>query len=180
LAQPKRIENDRKMLEGLSKEKLFDLFFYHIRNLWRVDGLYFLGIEEKFGTVSATEIDANCWKVMGKLEARELKELLDVKIIDIPTVLYILQNTSWALYQTKKEIEIKENEGIFRVVECRTQLARLNKGLPEFPCKKVRFGYLQSFIETLNPNFEVVCSICPPDVHPQNFWCEWIFKRKQS
>ncbi|MEM3088688.1 MAG: DUF6125 family protein, partial [Candidatus Bathyarchaeia archaeon] len=159
----KKIENDEKMLKRFSKEKLIDLFFYHIRNLWRVDGLYFLGIEEKFGTESATAIDANCWKIMGKLEARELKELLEVKQVDIPAVLYILQNTSWALYQTKKEIIIGENQGVFRVVECRTQLARLDKDLPEFPCKRVRLSYLQSFVETLNPNFEVVCKTCPPD-----------------
>jgi len=50
-------EQDRQMLGSVPKEKLFDLFFLHIRNLWRIDGLYFLGIEEKFGTNAATEIE---------------------------------------------------------------------------------------------------------------------------
>jgi hypothetical protein len=68
----------------MPKKKLLDLFFLHVRNLWRVDGLYFLGIEEKFGTEAATEIDINCWKFMGKLEARDLKALLEIKGNDIP------------------------------------------------------------------------------------------------
>jgi len=47
---------DRNMLAKMSKEKLLDYFFLQIRNLWRVDGLYFLGIEKKFGTEPATVI----------------------------------------------------------------------------------------------------------------------------
>ncbi len=49
-----------------------------LRNLWAVDGLYFLGIEELYGTEVATEIDANVWEVMGKIEARKLKEFLGI------------------------------------------------------------------------------------------------------
>ena len=41
--------------------------------MWAVDGLYYLGIEELFGTKSATEIDRKVWEVMGKIEARKIK-----------------------------------------------------------------------------------------------------------
>jgi len=169
-------EQDRKMLGSVSKEKLFDLFFLHIRNLWRVDGLYFLGIEEKFGTNAATEIDANCWKLMGKIEARELKEVLGIKENDLQSLLKILRNTSWALYQTKKEIDITKTSIVFKVLECRIQEVRIRKRLGIFPCKQVRFGYLKSFAEELNPKIEVVCKVCPPDKKTKDFWCEWEFK----
>jgi len=53
---------DREMLAKMPIEKLLDFFFLQIRNLWRVDGLYFLGIEKKFGTEAATEIDAGVWE----------------------------------------------------------------------------------------------------------------------
>jgi len=169
-------EQDRKMLSSVPKEKLLDLFFLHIRNLWRIDGLYFLGIEEKFGTNAATEIDADCWKLMGKIEARELKETLGIKENDLPSLLEILRNTSWALYQTKKEIDVTKTRIVFRVTECRIQEARIRKGLGIFPCKQVRFGYLKSFAEELNPKIEVVCKACPPDKRAQGFWCEWEFR----
>ena len=53
-------EEDREIVGKLSKQKIQDLFFLQVRNIWRVDGLYFLGIEDKFGTEAATQIDARC------------------------------------------------------------------------------------------------------------------------
>jgi len=173
-------EQDHVMLNAMSKQKLLDLFFLHIRNLWRVDGLYFLGIEEKFGTDAATQIDANCWKLMGKLEARSLKNIFGFKEIDVVSLLNLLKNTSWALDQANKEVEIAENRGIFRVTKCRTQETRIGKGLDVFPCKKVRFGYLKSFAEELNPKIEVVCKVCPPGKRPEGTWCEWEFRLRPS
>jgi len=169
-------EQDRRMLNSMAKEKLLDLYFLHIRNLWRIDGLYFLGIEQKFGTNAATEIDANCWKLMGKIEARELKEVLGAKENGLSSLLEILRNTSWALYQAKKDIKVTKTSITFRVTECRIQEARIRKGLDAFPCKQVRFGYLKSFAEELNPKIEVVCRVCPPDKRAEGFWCEWEFK----
>ena len=166
---------DLEMLDNTPKDKLLKLFLLHIKNLWRVDGLYFLGIEKKFDTEAATQIDANCWKIMGKIEARELKETLDVKENNVAALIQTLKNTSWALYQTEKESEVSVKRGIFRVTRCRTQETRIRKGLDEFPCKKVRFGYLQSFAKEFNPNIEVVCNTCPPGPHPENMWCEWEF-----
>ena len=66
---------DREMLAEMPIEKLLDFFFLQIRNLWRVDGLYFLGIEEKFGTEAATEIDARVWQIMAQIEARSLQRM---------------------------------------------------------------------------------------------------------
>lgn len=167
--------SDKEMLGQLSKDTLIELLLLHVRNLWRVDGLYFLGIEEKFGTQAATEIDVNCWRLMGKLEAKELREILQVKDNSIASLMYLLKNTSWALYQVKKEIEIARDRLVFRVTDCRVQQARIRKGLSEFPCKQVRYGYLKSFAEEFNPNIKLNCKICPPSPHPPNIWCEWEF-----
>lgn len=176
-----KVENqDREMLQEMSMDKLLDLFFLHIRNLWRVDGLYFLGIEEKFGTKAATEIDIACWKLMAKLEARDLKALLEIKQNNIPAFMYALRNTSWALNQREKEIEVSRQKGILRVVKCYTQLARLRKGLEIFPCKQVRFTYLKAFAKEFNPNIEVECRICPPNRSSSEAWCEWEFKLKKA
>jgi len=172
------VEQDREMLRTMSKEELLDLFFMHIRNLWRVDGLYFLGIEEKFGKEAATQIDADCWKVMGKLEARELKNLLSIEKNDVPSLMHALQNTSWSFYQEEKEIEASPTKGVYRVTKCRTQQTRIHKGLGEFPCKNVRFSYLKSFAEEFNPNIEAHCQICPPGEHSRNVWCQWEFTYK--
>ncbi|MFP3985029.1 MAG: DUF6125 family protein [Candidatus Bathyarchaeia archaeon] len=168
-------KEDLEILSSMPRDRLLELFFLQIKNLWRVDGLYFLGIEEKFGTEAATKIDADCWKILGKLEARELKETLDVKETDVAALMRALRSTSWALYQTGKESEASAEKGVFRVTHCRTQETRTEKGLGEFPCREVRFGYLQSFAKEFNPNIEVVCRRCPPDPRPEAVWCEWEF-----
>jgi len=167
---------DRKMLAEMPKEKLLDYFFLQIRNLWRVDGLYFLGIEKKFGTEGATDIDAGVWESMAVVEAKGLQKLFGVGgNPDVDTIVSLLRRTSWALDQPFKTIEVDDNRAVLGVDRCRTQEARLSKGLSEFPCKRVRFGYLKSFAKTLNPKVEVNCLVCPPDKHPKDSWCRWEF-----
>jgi len=173
-------QDDRSWLLGFSKEKLVDLLFLQIRNIWRVDGLYFLGIEEKFGTEAATTIDRNCWSILARLEARALKELLELKSNDIEAFVTALRATSWALYQEGKEWEVKAGKAILRITSCRTQKARIRKGLGEFPCKQVRWTYLKEFAKEFNPEIEVNCIVCPPDKHDENLWCEWEFVLKSK
>ena len=168
---------DRKKLAKIPLEKLLDYFFLQVRNLWRVDGVYFLGIEKKFGTEAATEIDANVWENMAVIEAKSLQKMLKVKEgPDIPTIMDLLLKSSWALDQPFKAVETSDKRAVLTIDRCRTQETRLSKGLPEFPCKKVRFGYLKSFAETLNPRVEVNCLVCPPDKHSKDLWCKWEFK----
>jgi hypothetical protein len=167
---------DRKMLSKMNLEQLINYFFLQIRNVWRVDGLYFLGIEKKFGTEAATEIDAGVWESMAAIEAKSLQKMFATK--ENPSVVAIvelLRKSSWALDQPFKTVEIGDSRATLSVDRCRTQEARLSKGLGEFPCKRVRFSYLKKFAETLNPNVKVNCIICPPDKHPKSTWCKWEF-----
>jgi hypothetical protein len=167
---------DREMLAKMPTEKLLDFFFLQIRNLWRVDGLYFLGIEKKFGTDAATEIDAGVWEAMAQIEAKSLQRMFNVSANpDVPTIIELLRKSSWAMDQPFKTIKISDKQATLSIDKCRTQETRLGKGLSEFPCKKVRFGYLQNFAKTLNPKVEVNCIICPPDKHPRDSWCRWEF-----
>ena len=167
---------DREMLKKMPAEKLLDYFFLQIRNLWRVDGLYFLGIEKKFGTEAATEVDAGVWQAMAEIEAKSLQRMFDVgENPDVTTIMNLLHRSSWALDQPFKTIETSSKRAVLSIDRCRTQEARLNKGLKEFPCKKVRFGYLKNFATTLNPNVKVKCLRCPPDKHPKDAWCKWEF-----
>lgn len=167
---------DREMLAKMPMEKLFDFFFLQIRNLWRVDGLYFLGVEKKFGTEAATEIDAGVWEAMAQIEAKSLQRMFNVsENPDISKIIELLRKSSWALDQPFKTVHVSDKRATLSIDRCRTQETRLGKGLSEFPCKKVRFGYLKNFAKTLNPKVEVNCIVCPPDKHPKNLWCKWEF-----
>ena len=148
--------------------------------MWAVDGLYYLGIEEKWGTEAATEVDRKVWEVLGKIEARKLKEFFDIKGNDIPSMMKALQYSGWALDLEDKEVVVEENRGIIRNVKCRVQNARIKKGLDEFGCKPVRWEFLKAFAKEFNPDIVVNCIVCPPDKHPDDLWCEWEFKIKSK
>jgi len=173
-------KEDREMLKKTPTETLLDLFNMHIKNIWRVDGLYFQGIEQRFGTEAAAEIDTNTWKVLGKLEARELKNLLQIEKTNIPAFMNALRNTSWSLYQEEKQTEVSQTKGVYRVTKCRIQETRIDKALGVFPCKNVRFSYLKSFAEEFNPDIEVKCEVAPPEARPKGVWCQWEFTLKKE
>ena len=168
-------EDDKKIISDIPREKIPDFIFMHLRNMWSIDGLYFLGIEEKYGTKVATEIDKDVWKIMGKIEARRLKILFDIKDNNLSSLVKCLKLSGWALDLEDKEIIKKDNRVIISNSVCRIQNTRIQKNLSEFPCKKVRWGFLKSFAKEINPNIEVVCKSCPPDKHDDNIWCEWEF-----
>jgi hypothetical protein len=114
---------------------------------------------------------------MAKIEAKSLQRMFKVdENPDIPTIIGLLRKSSWALDQPFKIVEVSSKQATLGVDRCRTQEARVSKGLCEFPCKKVRFGYLKNFAEMLNPNVEVNCLTCPPDKHPKDSWCKWEFR----
>jgi hypothetical protein len=167
---------DREMLAKMPMERMLDYFFLQIRNIWRVDGLYFLGIEKKFGTEAATEIDAGVWESMASIEAKSLQRMFKAgENPDVAVIIDLLRKSSWTLDQPFKTIIVEKKRAILCIDRCRTQEARLGKGLCEFPCKRVRFGYLKNFAKTLNPKVEVNCLVCPPDKHPKDLWCKWEF-----
>lgn len=143
--------------------------------MWAVDGFYFLFIEEQFGTETATEIDRKVWEIMGKIEARRIKKLFNINGKDIPSLMKALSYSGWALDLEDKEIIVEKDRGIIRNTKCRVQNTRLSKGLREFSCKPVRFGFLKSFAKEFNPDIVVTCNVCPPDKHPKDLWCEWEF-----
>ena len=173
-------KQDTEMLRVHRPERLMDLFFTHIRNVWRVDGLYFLGIEEKFGTQAATDVDMYCHKNLGKIEAKALVKVLEPKERGIPELITALKHSCWSLDLQDKIYEVSKDRAILTVIACGTQLTRVKKDLPVFPCKQVRRGYLESFVEAFNPDLQCTCRFCPPDERPGDAWCRWEFTRRDK
>jgi hypothetical protein len=172
-------QKERDLIDSIPKNKINDFIFMHLRNMWAVDGLYFLGIEKQWGTEAATEIDRFVWEVMGKIEARKIKELFDIQETDVPALMKALQFSGWSMDLEDKEVEINQRKGILRNVRCRVQNTRLKNGLSEFGCKPVRFGFLKAFAKEINPAITVTCTVCPPDKHPNDLWCEWVFELEE-
>lgn len=167
---------DRELLDAMDREQLYQYLFMQVKNIWRVDGLYFLGIEKRHDMQEATDVDAECWRYMGKTEARELKRFLGVEDPDPAGVLNLLRHTSWALSHHLKSHRLTEDGSAeFSVDACRTQLIRLEKGLDTHPCRQVREGYLAAFVAECNPKVRLETLCCPPDRDREDLWCLWRF-----
>jgi hypothetical protein len=173
-------KDDGNLISQLPKEKIPDYIFMQLRNLWAVDGLYYLGIEEHYGTEAATAIDAKVWEVMGKIEARKLKEFLGITSTDIPSMMKALLYTTWALDLEDKQVSITTDHAMIRNIRCRVQHTRQEKGLKEFGCKPVRLGFLKAFAKEFNPEIVVKCIVCPPDKHSEDLWCQWEFSLQEK
>ncbi len=168
----------RRTLLELPPERLVDLLLAQTRDLWTVDGLYFLGIEERYGTEVAADVDRQVWEAMGRIEASRLRRALGLEGNDLATMLTALRHTSWMLDLEHKELDVEDDRAVLRIRSCRTQLTRRDKGLGEFPCKPVRHGYLTAFAGAFSPDIEVRCLQCPPGEHDDNLWCAWEFVRR--
>jgi len=77
---------------------------------------------------------------------------------------------------TQETIEEGENRFIFRMNNCRVQDARKRKGLADFPCKPVGIVEYSEFARTIDPRIRTTCIACPPDEHPEEFYCAWVFE----
>jgi hypothetical protein len=72
-------------------------------------------------------------------------------------------------------IEQSEERVAFRMLDCRVQSARKGRGLPDFPRKTVGCVEYAGFARTIDPRLQSRCIACPPDGHPDEFWCAWEF-----
>ena len=56
---------------------------YLRRSYFALDGLWFMMLEEEFSFNKALEIDENVWRVLPKIQARKVKELLGLRGIGL-------------------------------------------------------------------------------------------------
>lgn len=165
-------------LKTLSKEELIKLCQVYAKNWLAHDGCWFLAVEEKHGMKEAIELDKRSWERFTIAEAKRI-----MKEFEIPPNggLDALEKAlSLRLYATvnKQSIERKEGKLIFKMNDCRVQSTRKKKGLPDFPCKEVGLVEYAGFASTIDKRIETKCIACPPDRHPDEFYCAWEFSMK--
>jgi hypothetical protein len=64
---------------------------------------------------------------------------------------------------------------VFRMLDCRVQSARKRRGLADFPCRPVGMVEYAEFAKAIDPRIKMNCVACPPDDHPEEYWCAWEF-----
>ena len=164
------------LLQGLSKEELIAIIVDDAKNWLAHDGLWFQAVEQRFGIETAIEIDRAAWEKFTVVEAKRIMARLGLEPGGgIPALVECLKHRLSARLNLQEAIEVTDTRAVFRMVDCRVQSTRKRKGLPDFPCKTVGVVEYAGFARTIDPRIETRCIACPPDPHPEDYWCAWEF-----
>ena len=167
---------EAKQVEDLSREELLELTKIYAKNWLAHDGLWFQAVERRFGLDAAVEADIEAWRHFTVIEAKRIMERLGMRPGGgIPALVTCLQHRFYARLNLQEAVEVTESRAVFRMLDCRVQSARKRKGLADHPCKSVGVVEYGEFARTVDPRIATRCIACPPDPHPDEFWCAWEF-----
>jgi len=168
-------------LEKLTKEKLIE-YIEDISKDWiALDGTWFQAVENDLGLEKAMELNIKQWTRFTVIEAKRIMKRFNIPPNGgISALIKALKFRVYANINVQEIVEISENRCVFRMNNCRVQYARKQRGLPDFPCKGVGLVEYGLFAETIDPRIETKCICCPPDPHPEEYFCAWEFILKDK
>ena len=163
------------VFEDLPREKLLVMTKNFAKNWLAHDGLWFQAVERAHGLDHAIELDTQAWSRFSPIEAKRIKQFLDLPEQGGLEALQTALNYRLYAVLNKQTSELKEGRLFFYMNDCRVQSTRNRKGLPDFPCKPVGIVEYSTFAETIDPRIKTRCLTCPPDKHPDDYYCGWEF-----
>jgi hypothetical protein len=165
-----------RTIDDLNRSDLDQLLKVYAKNWLAHDGCWFQGIEDKLGMAAAKEFNDAAWARFTGIEASRILEFLGRKPGEGLNALE--EALGFRLYASVNRQEIAErteHRMIFRMSECRVQAARKRRGLPDYPCKSAGIIEYSGFASAIDPRIKTRCIGCPPDAHPDDWWCAWEF-----
>ncbi|MFP4453089.1 MAG: DUF6125 family protein [Desulfobacterales bacterium] len=163
-------------LAGMSEEKLRELLEAVSVNWLANDGIWFQTVENTHGMNEAKRCNDSCWAQFSPVEAGMISKMLDLP--EKPGLEGLKKALGFRLYaniNTQSIIEESENSFIFQMNDCRVQSARKRRNLPDYPCKSAGLVEYSYFARTIDPRITTECLGCPPDEHPDQWYCAWRF-----
>jgi hypothetical protein len=164
------------MFDELPREQLLRVIDTFAKAWQAMDGAYFLALEKRFGIDVAIEMDQEAWKIFSPIEATRIMKEFNIKSGGgLESLEKALRYRVYAALNKQSAERIDEKTLQFTMNECRVQVARERKGLPDFPCKQVGEIEYSLFASTIDPRIRTTCVFCPPDGHPDDAYCKWEF-----
>jgi len=164
------------MFEEFSREELEGMLHDATLNWLAHDGLWFRSVEDRFGLDTAIELDGKAWEGFAVIEAKRIMKRHGIERGGgIAALAKALRRRFYSFINKHEIVEQTENTLIFRMNECRVQSTRKRKGLPNFPCKPVGIIEYTGFAGTIDDRIATRCLGCPPEPHPDEWYCTWEF-----
>lgn len=167
-------------IRSLSKEKLLELIELDAKNGVALDGVWFQSVEHKLGMDEAMEHDKNAWNNFCPVEARRIKQFLDLD--EHPGLDGLAKCLPFHVVHRANTCEViqEENRIVCRVINCRVQTARKRKGMEYHPCKFAAIYEYASFAQAVDDRIECRCLSCYPDITDETCSCSWEFTLREN
>jgi len=163
-------------LLDLPDEKLDDLLEGSAINWLANDGVWFQAVEFEYGMNEAKRCNDSSWAHFSPFEAWSIKRILGLpEQPGLEGLKKAFQFRLYAFVNKQSIVEETENSFVFRMNECRVQVARKRKGLNDYPCKSGGLVEYTTFAEAIDSRIKTECIACPPDKHPEEYYCAWKF-----
>lgn len=160
----------------LPEEKLEALRDAMAVNWLANDGVWFQAVEFASGMKDAKLCNDSCWAQFSPFEARSIKKMLNLpEQAGLDGLKKALQYRLYAHVNKQSITDETENSFVFRMNECRVQMARKRKGLADYPCKSGGIIEYTTFAKTIDNRIKTEVIACPPDPHPEEYFCAWRF-----
>lgn len=140
------------------------------------DGVWFQAVEAEYGMLDAKRCNDSCWAWFSPFEAWSVKRLLNLaEQPGIEGLKKALGMRMYAQINLQSIIDESPNSIIFQMNDCRVQSARKNKGMDDYPCKSAGMVEYTNFARGIDCRIKTECIGCPPDNHPEEWFCAWRF-----
>ena len=160
------------MDEDLMNNCLQDL----AKNWLVMDGVWFQAVESAHGMNDAKRCNDSCWGKFSPYEAHGIKNFLQLgKHPGLAGLKKALHFRMYSFINTQSIVDEGPQSFVFQMNACRVQEARKRKGMPDYPCKSAGLVEYTYFAGAVDPRIKTACIGCPPDQHPDDWFCAWRF-----
>ena len=163
-------------LRDMDEPKLRELLTALSVNWLVNDGVWFQAVEQSHDMATAKLCNDRAWGGLSPYEARRIKKL--VGLPDDGGLEALATALNFRLYAVINEQRCEwpgDGSLVFRMLNCRVQAARKRKGLDDYPCKSGGMVEYTTFASAIDPRIRTECIACPPDEHPDEWFCSWRF-----
>jgi hypothetical protein len=184
LAKSLNFEMEDGLPAGLARmdKKALSTALDDVAKNWLVnDGVWFQAVEFREGMVDAKRCNDSCWAHFSPFEAWSIKRFLNLGVS--PGLEGLARALNFRVYArlNTQSVQWEENGAlVFKMNECRVQSARKRKGLDDYPCKSGGLVEYTYFARSVDARIQTECIGCPPDPHPQEWFCAWRFTLQET
>jgi hypothetical protein len=164
------------MLLSSNKDELLKIMEELGKNWLAGDGIWFQTVEAHYGIGEAKRCNDSCWARFSPFEASSIKNFLQLPdAAGLEGLKKALRFRVYGRINIQTIIDETPQSIVFQMNDCRVQSARIRKGLTDYPCKSGGLVEYRTFAETIDSRLRVECIACPPDRHPEEWFCSWRF-----